>query len=169
LVVSLLTTLVLVLGFAGISFGADIEFDPASDSIIIRGEAAKALHQLLRDGDTAQMLVESLKAEISKRLETLEALESENMDLKAALAAREKESVLADFIVKNYEDMRRGYREELAEARLQRQEERAALKAIIESYQLENKELRKDLRWARISSIAGIVLAIFTFGIAGGF
>ena len=144
---------------------SDLEYDPTSDTLLFKTPAAIKLLEVIRTSEEGQRLVESLKAEIRSRTERETALEAEIVALKATIAAQQKDSILADFIVKNYDDLRTSWKEELANARAQRESDRDSFKALMSTYEKEVASLRSDLKWSRLTSIVGIILTVLTVGI----
>ncbi len=149
----------------GIAGASDIEYDPANDTLLFKTPASIKLLEVIRTSEEGQKLLDSLRDEIKARLAREQALEDEIVALKATIAAQAKDSILADFIVKNYDDLRTSWKEELANARAQRESDRDSFKALMGSYEKEVASLRSDLKWSRLTSVIGIILAVFTFGI----
>ena len=156
-----------VLCIAMPAFGADIEYDPVKEVLILKGPAAKMLLDLVRDKEELQDVVRSMAQEIQKRAESDSETQKELTALRAALTARQGESAMADFIVKNYQEMKQGFRDELTESRAQRIIERDGLTKIIDIQTAEIKALRGELRWSKITGVVGLLLGIFSFGLIG--
>ena len=143
---------------------ADIEYDAINDTLILHTPAAIKLMEMLRDNESMQDTILNMAREIQKRAEESASKDNEINALNRTIRANEKAVDRADYIMATFDSALKDMRALIAEERESRKIERDGYQAIIGSYQEQLKESRSELRWARATSLVGIILAVFTLG-----
>lgn len=149
-----------------LAYGADIEYDAATDSLILHNPAAKRLLETIRDNEERAAVVESLKQEIQLREQEAKAKDSQLQAKDQQIVASEKAIAKADFIMGNFGAIEQSYKAILESQQKSFEYREKRYQEMLASCTEEVKSSRKDVFWARVSSIASIILAVFSFGFA---